>query len=45
MENVIFDGGLTACATIKLVDRPSDDVLTRIRMRSDEVIQATVNAL
>ncbi len=42
MENVVFDGGLTACATIKLVERPSDGALNQIRLRSDEVIQATL---
>lgn len=42
MENVVFDGGMTACATIKLVDRPSDEALMQIRRRSDEVIQATL---
>jgi D-3-phosphoglycerate dehydrogenase len=45
MENVIFDGGLTACATIKLQAKPSDEALDRIRLRRDEVIQATMNAL
>jgi D-3-phosphoglycerate dehydrogenase / 2-oxoglutarate reductase len=45
MENVVFEGGQTACATIKLVDRPSEDVIARMRQRSDEVIQITVNAL
>ncbi len=42
MENVIFDGGQTACATIKLQQKPSDEVLSKIRMRQDEVIQASV---
>lgn len=45
MENVIFDGGQTACATIKLVDRPSDDVVSRMKSRGDEVIHVTVNAV
>ena len=45
MENVVFDGGQTACATIKLVDRPSEDVVARMRQRGDEVIQMTVNEL
>ncbi|MBI5474109.1 MAG: hypothetical protein HY961_17375 [Ignavibacteriae bacterium] len=43
MENVIFDSGLTACATIKLVDKPGDDLLAIMRSRSDEVIQITLN--
>lgn len=42
MENVVFDGGKTACATIKLVDKPSDGVLKQILQRTDEVIQATL---
>lgn len=42
MENVVFDGGQTACATIKLQQRPSDEVLAKIRKRGDEVIQASV---
>jgi D-3-phosphoglycerate dehydrogenase len=45
MENVIFDGGKTACATIRLDEKPSDEVLGTIRMRTDEVIQATLNEL
>lgn len=45
MENVIFDGGQTACATIKLQQRPSDEVLTKIRLRNDEVLQASLNPL
>lgn len=45
MENFIFDGGQTACATIKVVDKPSDDVVAQMKLRSDEVIQVTVNAV
>jgi D-3-phosphoglycerate dehydrogenase len=45
MDNVVFDGGKTACATIRLAAKPSDEVLTRIRQRQDEVIQATLNAV
>jgi D-3-phosphoglycerate dehydrogenase len=45
MDNVVFDGGKTACATIRLAAKPSDEVLSRICQRHDEVIQATVNAL
>ncbi len=45
MENVIFDGGQTACATIKLQQEPKADVLQKIRTRHDEVIQASVNPL
>ncbi len=43
MENVIFDSGLTACATIKLVDKPNEDILAMMRSRRDEVIQITLN--
>ncbi|MBX2991223.1 MAG: hypothetical protein KF749_08645 [Bacteroidetes bacterium] len=45
MENVIFDGGKTACATIRLAAKPSDEVLKKMLSRSDEVIQASLNAL
>ncbi len=45
MENVIFDGGKTACATIRLATKPSDDVLKKMLSRSDEVMQASLNAL
>ncbi len=42
LENVIFDGNLTACCTIKLDDRPSNETLARIRARSDEVISVSL---
>lgn len=45
MENVVFDGGITACATIRLAARPSDELLNRMQQRTDEVIQTTLNAL
>jgi D-3-phosphoglycerate dehydrogenase / 2-oxoglutarate reductase len=45
MENVIFEGGKTASATIRLDDKPSPQVLDRIRGRGDEVIQATLTNL
>ncbi|HXG00387.1 MAG TPA: NAD(P)-dependent oxidoreductase [Bacteroidota bacterium] len=45
MENVIFDGGKTACATIRVAARPSDEVLKRMQDRRDEVIQITLNEL
>ncbi len=45
MENVVFDGGKTACATIRLAARPSEELLHRMQERTDEVIQATLNAL
>ncbi len=45
MENVVFDGGKTACATVRLAARPSEELLHRMQERTDEVIQATLNAL
>jgi D-3-phosphoglycerate dehydrogenase len=45
MENVVFDGGKTACATIRLATRPSDELLKKMQQRTDEVIQTTLNAL
>jgi D-3-phosphoglycerate dehydrogenase len=45
MENVIFDGGQTACATIKLVNKPGDDIITKMKMRADEIIHVTLNSL
>ncbi len=42
MENVIFDGGATACCTLRLDTVPPDEVLARIRSRGDEVIQAAL---
>lgn len=45
MENVIFDGGKTACATIRVATKPSDEVLKKMLARSDEVIQVTLNAV
>lgn len=45
MENVIFDGGQTACATIKLQQEPSHEVLQKISLRRDEVIQVSLNPL
>ncbi|MER3523871.1 MAG: hydroxyacid dehydrogenase [Ignavibacteria bacterium] len=45
MENVIFDGGKTACATIRLATKPSDELIQQMLSRKDEVIQVTLNAL
>lgn len=45
MENVIFEGGQTASATIRLDDKPSPKVLDKIGSRTDEVIQATLTSL
>ena len=42
LENVIFDGNHTACCTIKLDDKPSQQTLARIRARSQEVISVTL---
>jgi D-3-phosphoglycerate dehydrogenase len=45
VENVIFEGQQTACCTMKLDARPSDDVLAEIRKRGDEIIQASLIGL
>ncbi|MEX2435597.1 MAG: NAD(P)-dependent oxidoreductase, partial [Balneolaceae bacterium] len=37
LENVIFEGKLTACCTIQLDAEPSPDILKNIRTRQDEV--------
>ena len=42
VENVIFEGQQTACCTMKLDARPADQIVTGIRNRSDEVIQASL---
>jgi D-3-phosphoglycerate dehydrogenase len=42
LTNVIFDGKKTACCTIQLDARPSDDIMQSIRTRQDEVISATL---
>lgn len=42
LENVIFEGKLTACCTIQLDAEPSPDILKNIRTRQDEVISATL---
>lgn len=38
MENTVFDGAAAACCKIQLDSRPGDDVLARIRGRTQEVI-------
>lgn len=40
LENVIFEGNITACCTIQLDAKPSDKTLKAIRSREDEVISA-----
>ena len=40
MENTVFEGADAACCKIQLDSRPSDEVLARIRVRSDEIIFA-----
>jgi D-3-phosphoglycerate dehydrogenase len=45
VENVIFDGALTACCTLKLDAQPSIANLASIRARTSEVIQAELIAL
>ncbi len=44
MENVIFDGKLTACCTIQLDVRPDDSVIDAINKLHDEVITAVLVA-
>lgn len=44
MENVIFDGKLTACCTIQLDVRPDDSVIEAINKLHDEVITAVLLA-
>ncbi len=40
IENTVFDGADAACCKIQLDSRPSDEVLSRIRSRSEEIIFA-----
>lgn len=40
IENTVFDGAAAACCKIQLDSRPSDEVVSRIRSRSEEVIFA-----
>lgn len=42
LENVIFEGNVTACCTIQLDAEPSDSIMKSIRTRQDEVISATL---
>ena len=44
LTNVIFDGKQTACCTIQIDTKPSDDIMESIRTRNDEVISATLIA-
>ncbi|TVQ03102.1 MAG: hypothetical protein EA359_10360 [Balneolaceae bacterium] len=45
LTNVIFDGMKTACCTIQLDMKPSEEIMESIRTRQDEVISATLIAL
>lgn len=38
LENVIFEGKKTACCTIQLDSKPSDEIYEKINTRQDEVI-------
>ncbi|HKK44644.1 MAG TPA: phosphoglycerate dehydrogenase [Balneolaceae bacterium] len=40
LENVIFEGKKTACCTIQLDSKPSDEIYQKINTRHDEVIGA-----
>lgn len=42
MENVIFDGEATACCTIKLDTKPSDEALQKMRANKAEIINAAL---
>jgi len=42
MENVIFEGALTACCTIRLDTKPSDKVLKEIPAKKDEIINLSL---
>jgi len=42
LENVIFDGKIAACCTIQLDAEPSEEMLEKIRSKTDEVISATL---
>ena len=44
LSNVIFDGKKTACCTIQIDTKPSNEILESIRTRQDEVITATLIA-
>lgn len=44
LSNVIFDGKKTACCTIQIDTKPSNEMLKSIRTRQDEVITATLIA-
>ncbi len=41
MENVIFDGELTACCTIKLDSKPSEDLIANVG-KADEIIDLSL---
>lgn len=42
LTNVIFEGKKTACCTIQIDKKPSDEIMKSIRTRNDEVISATL---
>lgn len=42
LENVIFDGQITACCSIRLSDKPGDEIMQNIRRMEDMVISATL---
>lgn len=45
LTNVIFDGKKTACCTIQLDVKPSNEIMDSIKTRQDEVISATLIAI
>jgi D-3-phosphoglycerate dehydrogenase len=38
MENSVFEGGVAACARIRLAARPPSELLDEIRARKDKII-------
>ena len=42
LENVIFEGKEAACCTIQLDSEPTNQLLSDIRIRQDEIISATL---
>jgi D-3-phosphoglycerate dehydrogenase / 2-oxoglutarate reductase len=42
LENVIFDGQITACCSIRLSDKPNGQIMENIRGMKGKVISATL---
>ena len=41
MENLIFEGGLAACCTLKLDQKPGDEIVAKIN-RVENIISAAL---